>query len=128
MKTVNVFWNSMLLLTLLSLGMASCSARADSWSEGDKWRQGAYSLLHITDWHQTHEISDGERHIETNPIMGRKPTDGQIDRYFASTLIIHYVIAHNLPSDWRKRFQYVTIGVEAGAVAHNWSIGYTIEF
>lgn len=121
-------FKELLLCAILIWAFMGPHAQADSWSEGDKWRQGAYTVLHMADWHQTHQISDSTSDTDVNPIMGPSPSDGQIDRYFAGTLIIHYVIAHNLPRDWRKRFQYVTIAVEAGAVAHNWSVGYTIEF
>jgi hypothetical protein len=33
-----------------------------------------------------------------------------------------------LPRDWREAWQYVWIGIEFGAVAHNYSLGVRIHF
>lgn len=121
-------YKELLLCAWVLFSFHGSHVQADEWSEGDKWRQGIYTALHVVDWNQTHQIARNPLNTERNPIMGPDPSAGQIDRYFAGTLIIHYALAHSLPSKWRERFQYVTIGVEAGAVAHNWSVGYTIEF
>ena len=44
------------------------------------------------------------------------------------TGLAHYGISRALPSGYRKWWQRVTIAVEAGVVAHNFSIGVNVRF
>jgi len=40
----------------------------------------------------------------------------------------HYFISEALPEKYRAPFQWVTIGIEGGAVVHNFSIGISAGF
>lgn len=128
MKWIGWAWNTLLVAIVLSLSLSLHQVRADSWSEGDKWRQVAYTALHVADWKQTHVIADHPYWGDINPVLGAKPSSGEIDKYFAATLVAHYVIVDQLPSKWRRRFQYFTIGFQATAVGWNYSTGVRVRF
>lgn len=115
-------------LTASLLLCASMSAHA--WSEADTKRETTYLILHAIDWVQTLDISGQcpDRFVETNPILGECPSRGEVNRYFLLTGIAHYGVARLLPPKQRRWFQYITIGIEAGVVAHNLNIGLHVRF
>lgn len=123
-----------------------------AWSEADTKRQMAYTALHIIDWGQTLDISDrcGERvtvtefiddsgtHItrttrtreetEANPFLGTCPSRGEVNTYFLLSGVAHYAISRALPRPYREWWQYATITLEAGVVAHNFRAGIHVRF
>lgn len=99
-----------------------------SWSTADTQRQIAYGLLHTMDWMQTHEVSRNPDYRELNPILGPNPSEGRINTYFAATLVGHTVISYYLPDNYRRWWQFITIGFEAGVVGRNASMGIKIRF
>ena len=60
---------------------------------------------------------------EDNPVLGHYPSQAKIGAYFAGSAGL--LLAGNalLPPQDAKILNYVWIGVEAGAVAHNLSLG-----
>lgn len=88
------------------------------------------------DYGQTLDIASNPQWKETNPILGEHPTRSEVTRYFAVAAVLHPTISALLPTDkclgpvcdWRKAWQWVTIGVEAGYVAHNYSLGIRTDF
>ncbi len=109
---------------------------ADPWSKADIEREAVYLTLHVADWGQTRNIvhradtgcAGGPKCIELNPILGRNPSIRRVDTYFVVTALAHAAISHALPKDWRKGWQYLTIGMEAGVVGYNYSIGLKFDF
>jgi len=98
-----------------------------SWSNADSIREITYVGFHITDWMQTKQgISDGMK--ELNPILGEHPSMSKIDTIVGLSLIGHILISGLLPKPYRETFQYITIGIESGAVLHNYNAGVRIEF
>lgn len=117
----------------------SSPAHAESdWTTTDTALQVTYSVLHVMDWLQTRQIAaNPDRWHETNPILGEHPSKGKVDAYFATTLIAHTAISYLLPKEVdalgykvpaRNIWQMVWIGVEAGYVAHNYSLGIQAKF
>ena len=107
----------------------SFSAFADEWTAADTKREAVYLTLHTLDWAQTRNIArNPNKWTESNVILGKHPSVLQVDRYFIATGVLHFAVAHYLPTEYRKAFQYVTIGIEGGAVAHNFSIGVGVKF
>ena len=126
-----------IILALIVLSFVSVNANAaDAWSKSDTTREIAYLALHVADWGQTRNIvhrsntgCDGDSTcIERNPFLGRNPSIRRVDTYFAVTALAHAAISHALPKDWRQGWQYVTIGMEAGVVGYNYSIGLKVDF
>lgn len=108
--------------------VAMKNANASDWSQVDTQRQAAYLVLHAADWRQTRTIAKDDRFVEVNPILGPEPSTGEVDRYFLATALLHTAIAYNLSPEWRKGFQYVTIGVQATAVGHNYRLGVKFDW
>ena len=104
------------------------STSGADWSSGDTNRQLAFTALQLVDWAQTREIARNSDFYETNPILGKYPSSTEVDVYFAATTLGHYLVSRALPSDYRKAWQYVWIGVQAGYVTHNYQMGVRIRF
>lgn len=114
-----------------------------TWTKADTVRQAAVVALQVADWHQTKRLAtertptvlvekpDGSsttyfsryRHEEWNPILGERPSRAKIDLYFVGSIVGNAAVSCLLPSNWRGAWQYISIGVEAGFVAHNIEIG-----
>ena len=123
-----------LLCGLLFIVTATDSSAAPRWWEKNEWTrtdtalQLSYTALHIADWGQTLDIENHPYAYETNPILGRNPTRGEINTYFASTLALHWLIARALPQKWRNQFQLGTIALEFNVVTDNHSAGIRFNF
>ena len=103
-------------------------AYADEWTTNDTYREIAYQGLAAIDWLQTRNIAKNPSYYEQNSILGEHPSVGRINAYFVITGLAHYGISKILTKEYRAPFQYTTIGVEIGAVVHNYSIGINIKF
>ena len=123
---------NILLVACLSSVPALVSAEmfADGWTDGDTVRETAYLMLHVADWGQTRNIAHrkGEGYWEMNPILGKYPSIKRIDSYMAFSMLAHIGIAYALPRGWREAFQYTTVGIKAGVVFNNNSIGLRVDF
>ena len=71
--------------------------------------------------------------VETNPILGQRPSDGQVLGYFVATGALHYLVTRelvreNVPSAVVNAWEGGTIGLELGMVGHNYAIGLHARF
>lgn len=104
-------------------------AAASDWTKEDTAWQATYLALHVADWGQTRDAAaQPGRYAEQNPMLGEHPSQKRIDSYFAATAILHTAVAYALPPDWRRTWQHITIGVEAGVVCRNARIGLQVNF
>lgn len=121
---------------------------ADKWSWSDTAYQGVFLVLLAADWAQTRTLADhnwffdGKHYYETNPLLGKFPTTQEVNLYFAGCAVGHTLIALALPPNikfhWfdgeelnipaRRLWQCLWIGIEAGYVGWNYSLGVRIEF
>lgn len=116
-------------LLFITLALFSLSAHADEWREADTYRESAYLTLHVMDWLQTRHIANNpDKFHEKNPILGTHPAVEQVDTYFAATGLLHYYVASILPAEYRKGFQYITIGMQAKSVSNNIALGIKFNF
>lgn len=119
---------TLVFLVLLTISNV-VSAAHDEWTTDDTKRQAVYLALHTLDWGQTRYIAKNPTLFhELNPFLGKDPSVGQVDGYFAATALIHTGVAYALPADWRKKFQYITIGARAGITARNYYLGIKTDF
>lgn len=123
----------LLLLVLLVLAaLRPLTARpAEPWTRGDAALQVTYLSLATFDYGQTLHIArlcPSGRASEANPFLGSCPSRTRVHAYFAGLMLGHTLIAHELPPPWRRYWQLVTIGLEAGAVARNWNVGLRLAF
>ena len=77
---------------------------------------------------QTKEFTKHEGHQEGNPILGAHPSEGAINAYTALTSLSILTVSHFLPHKWRKVLLLGGIGVQTWAIAHNLSMGWSIQF
>jgi hypothetical protein len=115
----------------LAILLLIISFNANAWDKTDTAIEAAYTAVHIIDWGQTLDIAskcNTTGHYETNPILGRCPSNNKVNLYFASTLILHYAAAYVLPVKYRRMFQSGTIGMELSYTVSNANIGLNVNF
>lgn len=131
---------------------------ADQWSTADVAREVVYQAVAVRDWGETRTIAESKtrpcqwvnyyvggsstpsgqwqtcasgyswRYHEINPLLGQHPSVGRVNTYFVLSSLAHIAVSNALPETWRAAWQYVTIGVEAGVVARNDSLGIAVNF
>lgn len=102
----------------------------DCWTKNEIGLQTLSTSLQIIDWGQTLNIVDRENegYWETNPILGDHPDRGEVNTYFAVSILTNILISHLLPNKWRKVWIGSRIMVSANLVNHNYNIGLKIKF
>jgi hypothetical protein len=115
---------SILPYLLLCAGLA----QAGDWTDKDTAVQAVVLSTFAVDYMQTKDIKNHKWAYETNPIMGKHPSDVRIRNYFISAAVIHTAIAYKLPPEWRKPFQYATIAVQVVTIIKNKRMGLNYEF
>jgi len=117
-----------LISIILLVILCSVPAYADEWTQEDTAWQATTLLIMGADWLQTKEIARNPEYYETNPLLGRNPGQNEIDTYFLGCAVVHSAIAYYLPKKYRRYWQCVWIGVEAGCVGHNINAGIQLKF
>ena len=118
----------LIVLFLLVIPIQSHADPFDDWTKEDYTLQAASTVLHIADWLQTRDIATRDDFIEINPILGNNPSIGEVNTYFATTLIASWIVADLLSPKYRTYFQCIYIGVEAKCVYSNYSAGIKFKF
>lgn len=113
-------------LKALALSCATLAA-SDPWTTHQKWAQGVYLTLTTYDMLQTLKFRSQGGH-ESNPFLGREPSRAKVVVGIAGAMALHTLVSDALPSDYRKYWQYVWIGVESHAVSTNYRLGVRVAF
>ena len=114
-------------LILISVFISGCAN--GGWSTADTYRQSGVVALMGIDWAQTRKIAQNpDKYSEMNPVLGSHPSTEKVDAYFLTCAAAHTVVSMVLPPEYRVLWQYIWIGLEAGTVAHNASIGLGVGF
>ena len=122
---------------ILALLLTAPLMAGDPWNTQDKILEGAFIATMAVDYRQTSDIrhyrytpaSDGLCHHEDNAIMGRHPKQATINRYFIGSTALQIAVVDLLPSGkWRTMAQAFTLGVEVGAIGHNYTLGLKVAF
>jgi len=114
------------------------------WSDDDKEREATWLTFTVIDWLQTRNAT---KERCTNPyknceerglasiFIGNHPSIGQVNNYFAATIIAHIKIVDLLPQKNvkipfinRSTFQLTTISFEIYCDYHNYKLGISAEF
>ena len=89
----------------------------------------ALAATTVVDWAQTRHIADNpDRFHETNPIMGRHPSIGRVDRHFATSMLVGAVVLDALPSEYRDYALKAGLVLEVLVVSNNARIGVGVKF
>ena len=119
--------NKFLLLLALFVPL-QCVAQTD-WTPADKSLLAASTALLIIDWGQTRYIAKNPtRFHELNPILGRHPSIGRVNTYFAGAIIGNYLLADWLGPTNRKLYLGGITALETVVVIRNKGIGIKVAF
>ena len=64
---------------------------------------------------------------ETNPILGECPNTSRVVTYFIASGLAYTGIKFMLPEKYKDQFSWLVLGVEVGAIAHNFNIGIKLQ-
>jgi len=101
---------------MLILFLAGC-ATAKPWTTDEKLMLAASCLAVAADAYTTLDgLHNGN--YETNPIMGKHPSDGMVISVMALTQVATTIIAHYW-GPWRSMVLGIKTGINAGFAFHN---------
>ena len=119
------------IFALLLLISTQTFAENQNWTTNDSYREAAFLTLLLVDYKQTIVIAENPRKYKESGIswaIGEHPTNTAVTNYFSLIAIAHPLITYYLPAEWRKGFQYLTIGEKIPAVVGNYNVGIRIAF
>ncbi len=122
-----------LCTTMLISCLCSCATlqnyKPDPWTTDQILLQTASTTLGIIDWGTTLDIaSNPDEYWEINPVLGKHPSRGEVNRYFAASVLSKILITHLLPSKYRKWWLGLNIGISGYMVKNNYKIGLKMDF
>jgi hypothetical protein len=111
------------LLVAFLLLAAPAAARAGGndreWTTKDTILELSYFTAQTADWMQTRRFLKDRTGLETNPILGQRPSQGELLAYNLITMSLHAAVSYALPRPYRTVWQYVSIGAEVWQVGSN---------
>ena len=96
-----------------------CFAGPDPWTIRDTAWELSYVATVAMDCSQSRQIENGGRY-ERNPMLPRHPSARTILQLGILNVTAHATVSYLLPAPWRRRFQMVSVGIEAGVVSDNY--------
>lgn len=103
-------------------------SKACKWSVADTILEAGSETLIFIDYGETKYGIDDGLYYETNPIMGRYPSQNMIDNYFITSLVLHPIISYVLPKPYRTIWQAGTIFIEINTLNNNHKEGVKFQF
>jgi hypothetical protein len=113
---------------LSALLLSSTLLAGTPWSGKDKALETAFVAATVLDWRQTLDIKNHSHLYEQNSLMGRHPSNGTVNAYFVTALVLHAIVADQLQGTWRTAWQSAWIGLEVGTVQRNYALGIRLNF
>jgi hypothetical protein len=98
------------------------------WTWVDTTLQAGVLATMALDLSTTLDIRHHPNNFETNPILGRRPSDAEVTRLMVGEFLAHTAIAVALPKPYRTIWQSFVIGMEAQCIRNNRSIGLNFRF
>jgi len=77
---------------------------------------------------QTLDIKNHPNLYETNPLLGRHPSDTKIVAYFIGAGFGHNAITKKLPTEYRAAWQYGWAALEIGTIIRNRKLNLRFNF
>lgn len=98
-------------------------------SDDDKTRQKVILATQIIDALQTRDIADKpDKYFEKNPLLGEHPSESDVNRYFAASMLGNYLLAKALPPKLRPWVQNGTIRLQGECITDNANLGIGFKF
>lgn len=90
----------------------------------------ASNIAIAADWGTTLNLTEryDEGYWETNKILGRTPSRGDVNKYFIARTMLNYNMARYMPQPWDKWSLYVTTIAHGKAANDNIGIGLKVDF
>lgn len=86
-----------------------------------------YTTL-LLDAAQTLDIKNHPDLYETNPLLGRHPSDVKIVAYFIGAGFAHNAITKKLPTEYRAAWQYGWAALEIATIIRNRQLNLRFNF
>jgi hypothetical protein len=127
------FWNNVATLALAVLLIIVLCSRAKATETPAS--EFVFDAALAADMLTTADIKNhpASQIIETNPLLGQRPSDGKIAAYGAVIAALHYgitreLVSEDVPMPVIQTWEWIGIFVEAGYTAHNYKLGLRIKF
>ena len=111
------------LLLIFTAGFYTAKARADT-----NWFRVAANTAITADWLQTRHIAASPDYKENNKVLGKYPSDNDVNKYFIASLVLTNLIGELLPETQSNWFYATVAVVETAQVTLNYSIGIRMKF
>lgn len=118
---------SLLVVIVLAVLCSPCQA-ADKLSESDLVSFGAIGAAYVVDYRQTLDIKNHPGMYETNPILGKHPSDVKIKNYFIASSVVTLGAVYLLPKHYRPYLIGGVLAVEVVVIGNNKRIGLRTNF
>jgi hypothetical protein len=113
----------LIVLAAMVVGLSGCAGMGKNWTKADTARQAVFTGLALADWSQTKHILE-INHKEHNPLI----SEDTVDIYFPAAILAHAAVSYALSPEYRKWWQYITIGTQAFCVGRNIAMGFEFGF
>ena len=113
------------ILITLFLVLVPMKIQAEDWSKTDTTLFCSVLVLSYADYRQTIEITRDDSYHETNPLLGKYPSESEVANHFIITTVGAYLVADYLKGWKRSVFLIWAVIYEFYYVDHNISIGVT---
>ena len=90
----------------------------DSWTPTQIVLESTYQVALLADWRQSSDFHRTKIY-ETNPMLGKYPTQASLNQYFLISSVNHLLISSFLSTEYRPYFQGISIIFQGCFVAHN---------
>jgi hypothetical protein len=125
---------AILLAFVIVISLTGCAALAPE----TRVEETAFQVIHAVDTAQTIDIRRHPGlHECAGPMgaawaIGEHPKDHQVYEFMAAEGLLHLAITEalsrsSLPRGWVRAWELVTIGIDSGVVAHNFSLGLKVR-
>lgn len=115
-------------LTVEGLGTPVESESNSDWTKEDTARQLFLTLSQFVDWRYTLDIKNHGNVCENNPILGKYPSDQQVDTYFVVLITGNYLLnKYILLPKYRRAWQYINIGFESYCIYLCWDFNLRMQ-
>lgn len=113
---------------LLLLACLTLNAQADELSRDDILGTAAVLTTFAIDYRQTLDIKNHPGMYETNPILGKNPTDRQVKQYFVGASLVTLAAVYLMPAEYRKYFIGGALVMQIYTVGNNKRLGLRATF
>ena len=97
-------------------------------TQTDKVNVVLFNVLQGIDMLQTLEIANNDKYHETNPILGKHPSEAQVITYFIARGLAHYELLKIIPQKYRNIYHTYNIVYNYDTIRDNHNIGIRIDF